>query len=137
MNLSHAAGILWASPATLLGLVVGVLGLATGGGARRVGRTIEFHGGCLAWLLDHLPVKALALTLGHVVLGRSAGALDRCRAHELVHVRQYERWGPLFIPAYLLCSLVLLVRGRDFYRDNPFERAAYREARPSRLAERG
>ena len=120
--------LLWASPATLLGLLIGVVGLATGGSARRVGRTIEFHGGLVAWLLDHLPIKALALTLGHVILGRSDAALDICRQHELVHVRQYERWGPLFIPAYLLCSLVLLVRGRDYYRDNPFERAAYREA---------
>lgn len=120
--------LLWASPATLLGLLVGTLGLATGGSARRMGRTIEFHGGLVAWLLDRLPVKALALTLGHVILGQSPAALDRCRTHELVHVRQYERWGPFFIPAYLLCSLVLLVRGRDFYRDNPFEKAAYREA---------
>ena len=120
--------ILWASPATLLGLLVGGLGLVTGGRARRVYRTIEFHSGLVAWLLDHLPVRAAALTLGHVILGQSPAALDRCRAHELVHVRQYERWGPFFIPAYLLCSLVLLVRGRDFYRDNPFEQAAYREA---------
>lgn len=120
--------LLWASPATLLGLFIGAVGLLTGGRARRVGRTIEFNGGFVAWLLDHLPVQALALTLGHVILGRSAASLDACRQHELVHVRQSERWGPLFIPAYLLCSLVLLVRGRDFYRDNPFEKAAYREA---------
>ena len=65
------------------------------------------------------------MTLGHVVLGRSAAALDLSQAHELVHVRQYERWGPLFIPAYLLCALVLHVRGKDGYRDNPFEREAY------------
>ena len=65
------------------------------------------------------------MTLGHVVLGRSAAALDVCREHEMVHVRQYERWGPVFIPAYLLCSLVLLMRGRDAYRENPFEREAY------------
>ena len=119
---------LWASPATALGLAVGVLGMATGGRARRVGRTLEFHGGLVSWLLARLPVDAMALTLGHAVLGRSAAALDVCREHEMVHVRQYERWGPLFIPAYLLCSLVLLVRGRDAYRENPFEREAYREA---------
>lgn len=129
--------VLWASPATVLGLVVGVLGLATGGRARigRVGgagRTIELYGGLVSWLLARLPVDAMAMTLGHVVLGRSAAALDVCREHEMVHVRQYERWGPLFIPAYLLCSLVLLVRGRDAYRENPFEREAYGEARGSR-----
>jgi hypothetical protein len=42
-----------------------------------------------------------------------------------VHVRQYERWGPLFVPAYLLSSLVELLRGRRPYRDNWFEREAY------------
>jgi hypothetical protein len=31
----------------------------------------------------------------------------------------------LFIPAYLLTSLYLKVRGRDAYRDNPFEREAF------------
>ena len=52
-------------------------------------------------------------------------ALDRSRAHERVHVRQCERWGPLFIPAYLLASAVLWCQGRDFYEENPFEREAY------------
>jgi len=28
---------------------------------------------------------------------------------------------PFFVPAYLLCSLLLRLRGRDGYRDNPFE----------------
>lgn len=118
---------IWASPATLLGLIVGGVGLTTGGHARRVGRTLEFHGGFVTWLLARCPVKPVALTLGHVVLGRTEAALDVARRHELVHVRQYERWGPLFIPAYLLCSLVLFVRGRDPYRENPFEIEAYRE----------
>jgi hypothetical protein len=43
-------------------------------------------------------------------------------------VRQYERWGAFFIPAYLLSSLVQLARGRDPYRENHFERQAYAEA---------
>ena len=63
-----------------------------------------------------------------VVLGRSSSALDVCRDHELVHVQQYERWGPLFGPAYLGCSFYLWLRGRDPYRDNPFEREAYGKA---------
>jgi hypothetical protein len=42
-------------------------------------------------------------------------------AHELEHVAQAERWGPLYYPAYLLGS----VRG---YRRNPFERAASQAA---------
>jgi hypothetical protein len=65
------------------------------------------------------------MTLGHVVIGRDRDCLDHSRAHERIHVRQAERWGPLFIPAYLLASLFAKLRGRDAYRDNPFEREAY------------
>lgn len=119
------AGFLWAAPWTLVGLLVGFANFATGGSARRQGRVIEFYGGALARLLSHLPVRPSAMTLGHVILGRTADALDRSRGHELIHVRQYERWGPLFVPAYLSCSAVLWLRGRHFYLDNPFEREAY------------
>jgi hypothetical protein len=70
----------------------------------------------------------MAFTLGHTVIGRSVDALEITRLHERVHVRQYERWGPLMGPAYLLCSLVLLLRGRDAYRENPFEKQAFRDA---------
>jgi hypothetical protein len=121
----RAIGIVWASPNSLLGLTVGLLGLATGGRARRIGPTIEFHGRAIRWLLSHLLVRASAMTLGHVILGQDAGCLERSRLHEWVHVRQYERWGPFFIPAYLGCSLWLWLGKRDFYRDNPFEVEAY------------
>jgi hypothetical protein len=43
----------------------------------------------------------VAITLGHVVLATTESALKKTRSHERVHVRQYERWGPFFIPAYL------------------------------------
>ena len=62
-----------------------------------------------------------AITFGHVVLGRSEEALVRCRAHELVHVRQYERWGPAFFLAYPASSLVQIFRGRNPYWFNHFE----------------
>jgi hypothetical protein len=81
-----------------------------------------------------MPVDAIAMTLGHVVVGRTAAGLDLAREHELVHVRQYERWGPLFGPAYVLASAYLWFAGRDPYRDNPFEREAYAlaDSRPRR-----
>jgi hypothetical protein len=112
----------------MLGLAAGLVGLATGGRVQRRGATLEFHGGAVRWLLDHAPIcaGASAMTWGHVILGQTVAALDISREHELVHVRQYERWGPLFIPAYLLCSAVIWLRGGDAYRDNPFEREAYR-----------
>ncbi len=88
---------------------------------------VEIDGGIVRWLLRHAtPIGgAMALTLGHVVLGQSRAALDVSRAHERVHVRQYERWGPFFIPAYLAGSAIAALRGRHFYRDNPFESEAY------------
>lgn len=121
--------ILWASPYTLLGLVVGLVGLCTGGCARRRGRVIEFYGGGVKWLLQRFPDGqfTLALTLGHTILGQTDAALDISRDHEMVHVRQYERWGPLMGPAYLGCSLVLWLMRRRPYHDNPFERQAYAE----------
>jgi hypothetical protein len=118
----------WASPWTAVGLIFGILGLSTGGKVRRVHGVIEFHGGALAKLLAQLPNTPCAMTLGHVVLGRFGEALDAAREHELIHVRQYERWGPLFIPAYLACSAYIWLRGGDAYRDNPFEREAYAAA---------
>ena len=122
--------ILWALPGTLLGLAAGLLGLATGGRVQRSGRILEFYGGAVTWLLARLPLVggAAAMTLGHVVLGRSQDDLEWSREHELVHVRQYERWGPFFIPAYLLCSAVQWMRGKNAYLDNPFEREAYGKA---------
>jgi hypothetical protein len=89
---------------------------------------LEVHGGLVDVLLRRatlLPGGASAMTLGHVVLGRDAWLLDCTRAHERVHVRQAERWGPLFLPAYLLASAAIAVRGGNAYLDNPFEREAY------------
>jgi hypothetical protein len=125
------AAIVWASPYTLLGLAIGGIGLCTGGRAQRRGRVLEFYGGGVRWLLRRLPGgdNVLALTLGHTVLGATDAALDVARDHELVHVRQFERWGPLMGPAYLLCSLYLWFRGRRPYWDNPFEREAYGNSR--------
>jgi len=129
--LRRALAYVWASPGSLLGLGFALPALFGRGRARVVSGVLEISGGLAAPFLARfvpLPGGASAMTLGHVVLGRDAAALERTRAHERVHVAQYERWGPLFIPAYLLVSAWLLARGRDPYADNPFERAA--EAKP-------
>jgi hypothetical protein len=117
----------WASPYTLVGLSLGVIGLCTRGRVRLRGRVVEFYGGRVTWFLQQLffGQGAMALTLGHTVLGQTDAALDFSRTHELVHVRQFERWGPLMGPAYLGCSLVLWVMRRRPYLDNPFEREAF------------
>ncbi|HEY8506645.1 MAG TPA: hypothetical protein VIL46_18830 [Gemmataceae bacterium] len=119
---------LWALPGTAVGLLCLPLALLSGGGVRVVRGALEVHGGLVAFLLRRLvPIAggASAMTLGHVILGCDRESLDRCREHEHVHVRQFERWGPFMIPLYLIASGVALIRGRDPYRDNPFEREAY------------
>ncbi len=118
---------LWASPNTAVGLGFVLLARSTGGGVRVVDGVVEAWGGALSGLLRRAPIRggARAMTIGHVVIGCDLVALDQTRAHERVHVRQYERWGPFFVLAYFGAGAWLLARGGDPYRDNPFEREAY------------
>jgi hypothetical protein len=117
---------LWAGPNSALGMLVGCLALVSGGGMQIRRSCVEFYGGWLEKLLDRLPPQRVqAMTLGHTILGTNRAALEACRDHEQVHVRQYERWGAFFIPAYLGFSLYLWLRGRDYYLENPFEIEAY------------
>jgi hypothetical protein len=122
--------MIWALPYTLLGMLLGLVGLCSGGRARIRGRVVEFYGGGVKWLLQRFffGEGAMACTLGHTVLGQTDAALDISRGHELVHVRQYERWGPLMGPAYMGCSLVLWLMRRRPYYDKPFEQQAFKEA---------
>jgi hypothetical protein len=120
----------WAAPYSVLGVVLGLLALLFGARAQVNQGALEFGGGRLGALLSRLPAPFCfsAVTFGHVILGIDHVTLAAARSHEQVHVRQYERWGPLFIPAYLLSSLAQLVRGRRPYLDNRFEREAYSKA---------
>ncbi len=117
---------LWALPTTLVGLTAGVLTICTGGKVQRRQRCLEFHGGFSCWMLEKTPIRAAAMTLGHVIIGRDPECLDSCRTHEQVHVRQAEIWGPAFLPAYLASSAWEWARGRHYYLDNWFERDARR-----------
>ena len=121
------AAWLWTSPNTLIGLVAGFVLVLGGARARVMQGALEFGGGAIGRALADRtpPIRFRAMTLGHVILGASAADLDAARGHEQVHVRQYERWGPFFLPAYLLSSIWQLARGRRCYRDNWFERQAY------------
>lgn len=116
---------LWAAPWSLLGLLLGTLAWIGGARWERVDGALEIAGGRMArWLAVCGPHGIDAIAFGHVVLGRDAATLAALRAHEHAHVRQYERWGPAFVPAYLLGSAWQWLRGRRPYLDNPFERAA-------------
>ncbi len=115
---ARAARLAWAAPASLAGLL-----LSPFFRARYVTRGIVLCEGA-AWP-RRLGWRFRAITLGHVVL--SVDELDaETLEHELVHVRQYERWGLLLWPAYVVASALARLRGGAAYWDNHFERQARR-----------
>ena len=121
---------LWALPTTLLGLLF-VPPALFAGGMRWVDGVLEIHGGLADVFLRRCTLLrggASAMTLGHIVIARNRHLLEITRDHERVHVRQCERWGPLFVPAYVLASIAMWLLGRRPYEDNPFEREAYGKA---------
>ncbi len=122
--------IVWAAPYSAVGITIGLLGILSGGKGRYRAGALEFYGGFTTWFVRHLPLGELtiAMTLGHVIVGQTAAGLDVCCEHERIHVRQFELWGPLMGPAYLLASAWMWCIGRDAYRDNPFEVEAYRNS---------
>jgi hypothetical protein len=129
--MSRLLRYLWASPNTLLGLLVAAIARLTGGSIAIVSGVVEVHGGfATAFLRRGLPLigSGAAMTIGHVVLGQDANCLESTREHERVHVEQYERWGPFFLPAYAAACVYLWLTGRDPYHENPFEKEAYGRA---------
>lgn len=126
----------WASPCTALGLLAIV---AADAPWRWRDGVVEAAGPGVARLFDAVqPTRSiLAMTLGHVVIARDDRALASTRAHERVHVDQYERRGPLFLPAYACASLIAWVRRGDAYLDNVFERQARQRAEALLSADAG
>ncbi len=118
---------LWALPWSLAGLMAALVAILFGATVRIGNGTLEVSGGRLGEWASRLPFsdQICAITLGHVILGIDSAMLSSCSAHERVHVRQYERWGILFIPLYFGSSIVQLLNGRDPYLDNRFEREAH------------
>lgn len=113
--------LVWAAPASLLGLL-----LAPFFDRRRVEHGVLWCEGA-RWP-GRLRWRYRAITLGHVVL--AVDPLDEAtEAHELVHVRQYERWGALLFPLYVGASLRARLKGGHYYVDNPFEVQARENAR--------
>ncbi|NUS37811.1 MAG: hypothetical protein HOQ02_02130 [Lysobacter sp.] len=133
--LALAAGVLWAAPNTLLGLVAGLVALP-------FGARLHWRSGELALVFQHYPWgPGGALTLGNVILhtgdrldvacrtyAHHAGLVEEApislAAHERAHVLQAMALGPMFLPLYLLCGGVSA--------RNRFERAADRYARSGR-----
>jgi hypothetical protein len=120
---------IWVLPGSLVGLFAALIALLRGGGWQVIDGVLEIYGGGVTQMISRFsatPGPISAITLGHVVVGATQSELNRTRLHERVHVRQYERWGPLFIPAYLFASFwIWLRRCGHPYLDNPFEVEAY------------
>ncbi len=106
----------WASPNTLLGLVLGALSFQR---PRLAAGIVIFDGPVRGSLWAIRLFRRSAITLGHVVLGNRP-VEGRLLVHELHHVRQYERLGPLYLPVYLA------IYAFTGYRRHPFEVAATR-----------
>lgn len=114
--------LIWPAPWTLLGLALALCMRAAGGRWRLRDGALEAYGGRLGAWAARSPFAAI--TWGHVILATSAKEAVRLGAHERSHVRQYEAWGPLFVPAYLLAGAWQWLNGRSAHADNPFERQA-------------
>jgi hypothetical protein len=108
-------GFVWALPTTIVGLVLGLLTF----------QVPRIHGGALVF--DRRGARGLAamlaashrtaMAVGFVIVS-SVPVEGRLLAHEREHVRQAMRWGPFFIPAYLLLAVPY------GYRRHPMERRA-------------
>lgn len=116
------AAAVWAGPATLIGIAVGILGRGRARWDAEFG-CLVFEGvrGVPAALLRG--VGAGANAIGQVVISTYDDTGRRLLAHEALHVRQSERLGPLLLPLYVLLG------ARYGYRQNPIEHAAREAAR--------
>ncbi|MGZ3238873.1 MAG: signal peptide prediction [Burkholderiaceae bacterium] len=122
-RISKIVKLIWASPCTLVGLICAAIVLLFGGRATRSAGTLE-----VAFRESQAPRSVLvrwlpfrAITLGHVIIAITRQELERLRAHERVHVHQYEHWGIAFFVAYAASSAWQLISGRNPYWDNYFE----------------
>ena len=73
--------------------------------------------------LDTGLMPIYAQTVGRYVFCR-VPIDDRILAHEMEHVRQWQRLGPLYLPAYFASSGLALLRGLHPYGANRYEEAA-------------
>jgi hypothetical protein len=127
LALGRGARTVWrALPGDLMAILV-----LRGCGVRSPGREVGVAGTCarvfedpaVGRYLDRQRMPVYAQTLGRFVLAREP-LPDATIAHELEHVRQWERLGPLFLPAYFASSGLALLGGRHPYLANRFEEAA-------------
>lgn len=122
-------GYCWAGPTTLLAVVLFLVPLW----ALRQMQPARWREGAWEWEIvlnswwyRHWSLAGWwATTLGWVIFF-SPGRSDwpTCASHERVHVWQSLWLGPLYLPVWLVLTIIY------GYRNNPLEVAAYRKERP-------
>lgn len=134
--LSTLLGVVWASPLTLVGLLLALPVVLCKGHVQVVhGHTFAIlaRGPFADAMLNRHPFGVMnAMALGHVVIAMHEGLSSRVLVHELAHVRQAAHWGIVFPFAYLAASAWAALRGKDAYWHNRFERAARKAEKSSR-----
>lgn len=113
-GLARMVAYAWASPITLVGLIVGAAA-AVRPRLREGVLLFPNARGITGWLIRRRGFAAG--TFGHVIVCTEDPS-PSLLAHELIHTRQAERFGPLMAPVYLG---LLAVYG---YWRHPMERAA-------------
>jgi hypothetical protein len=109
----------WAAPMTLGGLVAG----AASGVRPRVRDGVLLFAGARGLPAAFFARRGYsAFALGHVIVARGTPG-EALLVHELLHVRQAERFGPLMAPLYLALHALY------GYARHPMERAARRAQR--------
>jgi hypothetical protein len=114
MPLLRVLAYVWTSPNTFLGLLLGLLAFQR---PRQAEGILIFDAHVRGFNRALRLFRRAAITYGHVVLSNRR-VEGRLLVHELHHVRQYERLGPLYIPLYVLIWLFM------GYKRHPFEEAA-------------
>lgn len=117
---------IWTSPNTLIGLLLAIISLPGSTSAKWNDGIFELTGGCIGKAISHWPLSASAITIGHVIIANDEGLLILSRRHELIHVKQFEVWGPIMIPAYMVASVIAIICGKHPYKENYFEKQASR-----------
>ena len=108
---------IWCLPNNAIGFVAGLGGRYT---YDQFHRTVVNVGGWFPNLL-YQTTRTPALALGDLILTPKRAFLDgRTYAHELGHVDQYRKLGPLFLPLYGVGAIWGKLRG-DAHDANPFE----------------
>ena len=119
---------LWAMPTSAVAFPLVTANALCGGQAIVWHGILEVQGPLVHKVLHHRTFQAAALTLGHVILCADDDARRRFRAHELVHVQQAERWGPLFLPLYLGMAAWTWRKTGHGYWHHPWEVEARRKS---------